>query len=321
MKREQLSNRIGNIEDRLVEQAENAPNFGHIRRNRNIRRAVLIAAVIALMAGSFVVGAVAMKKGPEIIYEVVEEIVYVEKEQELIVVGNSGISLILPDWWKGKYEVESGERYARVIHSATRERTEYDGVLFAVSLQDEIRPMDYQWPWPAFTIAITETGTYIFGYPSDVQYDMNDPATSAEFEALSNDIKNIEIVMSTEMLESSINMSNNIKGTVFVDYLLEEMQVSESIICDAEQSQSLIEIINRQDYSDLYDYDRQLGRYWSDLRFMYDGEEYFISITGRTIYSHTLGAKYAHLSDEDITAILEALNYTPTGWLPNGPID
>ena len=314
MKREQLSNRIGNIEDRLVEQAESAPNFGRQRRNRSIRRMVSIAAVLVLMVGSFTIGAIALAK---------ESIVYVEveKEQEIIKVGDSGITLILPDSWKDKYAIEQGGTYTRVIHTATRERLGCDGVLFAVSLQDEVRPMDYQWPWPAFTIAITENGTYIFGYPSDVQYDMSDPVTSTEFEALSNEIKNIEIIMTTEMLEGSINMSNNIKGTVFVDYLLEEMHVAESIICNVEQSRMLIGIINRQEYLDLYDYDGQLGRYWTDLRIMYDGDEYFISIAGRTIYSHINGPNYAHLSDGDITAILEALNYTPVGWLPNGPMD
>jgi len=320
MKPAKFSNHIGNIDDRLISQAEDMPDYGRRRRISSIRRTVAIAAVIALMAGSFIIGAVAINKEAEVIY--IEEPVYieVEKEQEIIKVGNSGISLILPDWWKGKYEVESGEQYTVIIHSATRERFEYGGVLFAVSFWDVIRPMDYQWPWPAFTIAITENGTYIFGIPSDVQFDMSDPAIYAEFEALSDDIKNIEIVMTTEMLESSINMSNNIRGTVFVDYLHEEGQVAESLICDAEQSRKVIEIINRQNYYDLYNYDEQLGRYWTDLRIMYDGEEYFISITGRTIYSNTLGAKYAHLSDGDITAILEALNYTPVGWQPNGPV-
>jgi len=320
MKPTKLSHHIGNIDDSLISQAGAMPDFGRRRRIRSIRRIVSIAAVIALMAGSFVIGAVAINKEPEVIY--IEDTVYidVEKEREIIKVGDSGITLVLPDWWKGKYEVASDGKYVVVYHTATRELTEYEGALFAVSLQDEIRPMDYSWPWPAFTIAITETGTYIFGYPSDVQYDMGDPNTGAEFESLSNDIKNIEIVMTTEILESSINMSNNIKGTVFVDYLIEDMQVAESVICDSEQSRKIIEIISRQDYSDLYDYDGQLGRFWTDLRIMYDGEEYFFSIVGKTIYSHTLGAKYARLSDGDIAAILEALNYTPEGWQPNGPI-
>ena len=311
MKPTEFSHHIGNIDDKLIHQAEDMPNFGRQHRVRNIRRTLLVAAVIALMTGSFIVGAVAINRGPETIY--------VEKEQEIIAVGNSGISLILPDWWKGKYEIKQDDKYVNVYHTATRERSEYGGMLFGVSFEEQIRPMDYLWPWPAFTIAITENGTYYLGQPSDVQFDLNDPVTSAEYQALSDDIKNIQIVMSTEMLENSINMSNAIKGTVFVYYVDENMQVMDSIICTTEQSRQLIEIINRQEYSYLYNYDEQLGKYWTDLRVMYDDEEYFISLTGKTIYGTNYGARYAHLSDEDVNTILDVLNYTPSGWQPNEP--
>ena len=199
MKREQLSNRIGNIDDRLVEQAENAPNFGHQRRKQSIRRMVSIASVLVLMIASFATGAIALAK---------ETVVYVEKEQEIIKVGDSGITLILPDEWKEKYGIEQYGNEVIVFHSATRESFgdgTYGGDLFRIFCLEERFPMDYVFPYPGFTIAITETHTYVFNYPSDVQFDRNNPAAMTEYMELSDDIKNIEIVMNAQMLENTMN--------------------------------------------------------------------------------------------------------------------
>ena len=109
MKSEQLSQRIGNIDDRLIEQAESVPDFGRARRIRSIRRAVTIAAAVALMVGSFAVGAYALNREPETIYVEVPgatEIVYVDTDLDIIKVGDSGISLIFPESWKDKYGYE-----------------------------------------------------------------------------------------------------------------------------------------------------------------------------------------------------------------------
>jgi len=300
MKREQLSNRIGNIEDRLVEQAENAPNFGRQRHNRSIRRMVAIAAVLVLMVASFATGAIALAK---------ETIVFVEKEQEIIVVGDSGISLILPDSWKDKYEYvlhDSGV-YAdgvyinlAVIHSATRERLEYEaGLLFSIHFTDERRPMDYIWPWPGFTIAVTETGTYYLCYPSDVQFDGSDPESSTEYEALSADIGNIKIIMSAEMLANTMNASNWVQGTMFVDFL-EDWQIVKSVDCNVEQSQVIRSIIESQEYG-------APGSFNVDLRFMVDKDEYFMnSKTGDIMVA--AGGYSAVLSTEDLSRIMDVLN-------------
>jgi len=299
MKREQLSNRIGNIEDRLVEQAENAPNFGRQRRNHSIRRMVSIAAVLALMVASFAAGAIALAK---------ETIVYVEKAKEIIEVGNSGITLILPDTWKDKYEyvlhdsgVNADGIYINlsVIHSATRERLEYEaGVLFSIHFTDERRPMDYIWPWPGFTIAVTETGTFHLIYPSDVQFDESDPETRAEYEELSADIRNIRIIMSTEMLANTMNASNWVQGTMFIDYL-ENWQVVKSVVCDVEQSQIIRSIIESQDY-------REPGSFHVDLRFMVDKDEYFMnSKTGEIMLA--AGGYSAVISAGDLNRIMDLL--------------
>ena len=92
MNEKQFSDRIGNVNDKLIRQAEQIPNYRRGHRRRSIRQLATIAAVIALMVCSFSVGALAFS-----------EKIYVEKNQEIIDISDFGISLILPDEWSGKY--------------------------------------------------------------------------------------------------------------------------------------------------------------------------------------------------------------------------
>ena len=50
MNKEQLSQRIGNMDDRLVAQAEHMPNYGRQRRSGLRRKIAGIAAVIVLIS-------------------------------------------------------------------------------------------------------------------------------------------------------------------------------------------------------------------------------------------------------------------------------
>jgi len=296
MKPNQFSHRIGNIEDRLVEQAENVPNFRRKRQNRSLMRVASIAAVLVLMVGSFAVGAIAMAK---------ETIIYVETEQEIIKVGDSGITLILPDTWKDKYGYEysdsqSSYSYLDVYHIATRESLGYDGKLFQVAWVEERYPMDYRYPEPGFTIALTETHTYRMIYPSDVQVDINNPEAWAEYDELYADIKNIEIVMTSQMLSDTLNATNWVQGTVTINFL-ENWVTTKTVICNEEQSRIIREIIESQDYS------LESGSYFADLWIMFNGEEYLLNLTTGMIQSAG-GENSAVLSAEDLNRIVELLN-------------
>jgi hypothetical protein len=302
MKREQLSDRIGNIEDRLVEQAENAPNFGRGRRSRSIRRMVAIAAVLALMIASFATGAIALARETVVYVESEPVTVYVEKEQEIIKVGDSGISLILPDTWKGKYGYEQDGNYLAVYHLATVETFELGGRFFWIEYIPDRYPMDYAYPDPGFTIAITETGTYRMVYTSDVQANLGDPASSAEYFELIADIHSIEIVMTAETLASTTNASNWVQGTVFVSLLdRESMEVTKTIECDTEQSQTIREIIKSLEFG-------EQRSFYTDMWIMMGGsDEYYLNSTTGHIMKAS-GMYSAVLSAEDLSAILDMLN-------------
>ena len=248
MKREQLSDRIGNIDEKLVQQAENAPNFGQIQRRRNIRRIVSIAAVLVLIVASFATGAIAMAKETIVYIDSEPKIVYVEKEQEIIVVGSSGISLILPDSWNGKYGYEIDGDAVAVYHLATHESPDpYSGYLFWVTRVDGMYPMDYVFPEPGFTIAVMDDCTYRFIRASDVQVDWSIPELRDGYIELENDVMNIEIAMTADVLKNSINSSNWIQGTVSVSFL-ENWAITRTITLDVEQSRIVGKIINSQNY-------------------------------------------------------------------------
>ena len=102
MNQKQLSDRIGNIDDRLVQAAgRGQEQSGHRRRpGRGFRRFGVIAAVVALMVCSFSLGAFAFAR---------EVTVEVPVEQETLEIGDLGLTLILPDHWKGRYALERTE--------------------------------------------------------------------------------------------------------------------------------------------------------------------------------------------------------------------
>ena len=60
MNERQFADRIGNIDDRLVEEAR----YRRYRRGGGLRRFLAVAVVAALMAASFTVGALAFSRTP-----------------------------------------------------------------------------------------------------------------------------------------------------------------------------------------------------------------------------------------------------------------
>ena len=85
MNERQFADRIGNIDDRLVEEAR----YLRYRRGGGLRRFLAVAVAAALMAASFTVGALAFSRE-------------VPAEQETIELPGIGLTLILPDSWKGR---------------------------------------------------------------------------------------------------------------------------------------------------------------------------------------------------------------------------
>lgn len=236
----QMSERIGNIDDRLIEQAEkfgtgNSESRGSRggRKKRMLRRLLAAAAVAALMTGSFVLGAFALNDEPD-----------------TIEIEGAGISLLLPDSWKGKYVWEQSGDGIVVYEKTLHAENDKMGMLFFVDKTEGNLPVDYSYPMPGYTIASVDGYTYFLAMASDVEYYPEDEKTAERYLSLYRTIEDIRIILSDWMKENSINQTNREEGTVYVDLLNAwEGTVKESIICDRTASEKINQLIARQTFN------------------------------------------------------------------------
>ncbi len=198
MNKSQFSERIGNIDERLVEQAERVPNYARQGRQRLVRRIAAAAAALAVMVcGGFGLGATVFAQEIEVPVEV-------PVEQETSTYEDMGVTLILPDSWRGQYGVDSnGSVYALGA------RDEYNpAVLFWIDLYPEQLTKDEfdstLGPWnvvPSVYLMTTADGTYCLHCASDVQYDPRDPKAAEIYVRMYQEIGEIRLVLDKAMAE------------------------------------------------------------------------------------------------------------------------
>ena len=203
MLKDQLSERIRNVDDRFIQEAEHVPNYARQHRQKGIRRLSALAAVILLMVSSFSVGAIVFAK--ETIVEVPverEKIVEVPFEQEKIVLDKIGLTVILPDEWKGKYGVEMNEDgtgcavYVKDVHDGNGEMAGL-GYLYWIGQASSDQPLTpeelYAWSdTPCIYLFSTADATYILEKHSDIQYDPYDPEEKELYMSMSQQLSEIK---------------------------------------------------------------------------------------------------------------------------------
>jgi len=204
----QLSGYIGEIEDRLVEQAEPVRNFMKERRKRNIGRLLAIAAVLVLMVGSFSAGALVFAK---------ETIVEIPVEQERVNLEEIGLTLLVPQEWRGKYEVIEGsfgtdnstmwEFCVKSVYDSETPvgNTEevYRGTLFyvyqyadySISALDFIKELPAEQAGQIKYLFATEKATYVMRYADGNQYDPENAVQKEEYLALEQSVQNLQFVL------------------------------------------------------------------------------------------------------------------------------
>lgn len=200
MNKKQLSHHIGNIDDKLVQQAERIPDYAMRHRWKRIRQFCAAVAVLALMISSFSLGATVFARE-------------IPVEQETLELEGVDLTLILPDSWAGLYSVERYNSsnyvvYNTKIREAVSEGIDlFDGgVLFYIVCYDE--PMteeqfvengldftDYRY------ILATRDKTYILHYASDVQYDPEDEEQVSIYTKMDSEIKDIQFIVSDVFAE------------------------------------------------------------------------------------------------------------------------
>lgn len=188
MNPKQFSHRIGNVEDRLVQQAQKLPDYGRHRKGLRVKRVLTLAAVIVLMACSFTVGAMARTV----------------PEPETVVFESLGVTMVLPDSWKDQYGVEMGEDgkscgvYVKSIHESDGDwhgagYLFWFGEMYHETMTpaevDEISPVAFQY------VFATEGGTYLLCYASDVQWDPGVPEQEELYYRMQAETRDIRFIL------------------------------------------------------------------------------------------------------------------------------
>lgn len=197
MNKKQLSEHIGNIDDKLVQQAEQIPNYVMRNRKKRIKQLLATAAVLVLMFSSFSVGAMAFSR---------EIIVEVPVTQEIIELEGINLSLILPDSWKGQYVVEKNGQNYIVYHLQSKKNVSdrispWDGgVLFTIVCYEEAMTeeqfIENGLDFTAYRyILATSNKTYVLHYASDVQYDPENEEQKIAYIKMMSEIKDIQFVV------------------------------------------------------------------------------------------------------------------------------
>lgn len=207
MNKKQLSEHIGNIDDNLIQQAEKIPNYSKQLQKKRIQRFMATAAVFVLMFCSFSVGALAFTH---------EVIVEVPVEQEKVTLDEIGITLILPDSWKGKYEVientsapTNSSMWEFCVKSIYDTQTPigesgvrtYRGTLFYVfqyadhSMSASEFAYNEEIAGTARYLFSTENATYAIKYATDLQVNPENVTQAEEYRAMMQSISELQFVM------------------------------------------------------------------------------------------------------------------------------
>ena len=202
MNGKQLAQHIGNIDEALVEEAREVPNYALRRRKTVLRRAVSLAAVLVLMLCSGAVGAVAFRQETEV-------------RQETVELTELGLTLILPEDWAGRYEVVEDtfapygtpmwSFHVKRVYDAKVPLAEgtdlcYQGLLFTVFqyADTSLSAEEFQESGLAGIgryLFATEDATYALLYGTDVLFDPEDPVQQAEWTEMAQEMGTIRFVL------------------------------------------------------------------------------------------------------------------------------
>ena len=142
-------------------------------------------------------------------------------EQESVVLEEIGVTLILPDSWKGKYEVIEGvfepynstmwEFCVKSIYDAQTPTDESGEVLYRGTLFTIFQYTDYFMSEKEFEqsgiagigryLFSTKNATYAVMYTTDVQYDWNNAEQKEEWNAMEQSIKDIQFEVDAKETE------------------------------------------------------------------------------------------------------------------------
>lgn len=213
MNQKQLSDRIGNIDDRLVQQAADMSDHARRRRKKFLKRLVSTAAVLVLMACSGAVGALAFSR--ETITEVpVQQVQAILREK--VEMQEIGVTVLLPDSWEGRYEVVEDtftpygttmwEFCVRSVYEAKTPIDAAAGIFYRGTLFTVFQCADYSMSAEEFAqgslagigqyLFATQNATYAVMYAGDVQFDPTNAEQQQDWYSMAQTTKDVRFVLS-----------------------------------------------------------------------------------------------------------------------------
>ena len=192
----QLSEMIGNIDERFILQAMEDSALPKLTRRSLVKKFMVVAALIGAMIFSGAMGALAFSE---------EKIVEVPAPVESIEIEEIGLTLILPDDWKGRYALEKNEWGEYVVYNPLiRENfaSEFGGgmLFYIVKINEVLSPeqienSQHNYAGNRYLFA-TKDGTYLLYYASDQQCT---PEDYEEYDAMCSQIREIIIIANNIM--------------------------------------------------------------------------------------------------------------------------
>ena len=146
----------------------------------HIRRTLALAAAVVLMTASFAAGALSGDRGPE-----------------TIPIPETGLTVVLPESWRGKcgYDIQNGALGVYLRAARTGEGLDDAGYLFTVECRQGSCDPAADFAARQYVIASTPKETYFLILPSDVQYDPNDAAVAQEYLNMSQQIGEVQVLL------------------------------------------------------------------------------------------------------------------------------
>ena len=132
------------------------------------------------MTASFAAGALSGDRGPE-----------------TIPIPETGLTVVLPESWRGKcgYDLQDGALGVYLRAARTGEGLDEAGYLFTVECHEGSCDPAADFAARQYVIASTPKETYFLILPSDMQYDPNDAAVAREYQTLSQEIGDVQVLL------------------------------------------------------------------------------------------------------------------------------
>lgn len=206
MKKEQLAELIGNIDDVFINESDAREEYKEVHVSKRPRRLVTMVAVIALVVMSFAAGAFAANKMDS--HEPYPA-------EEKVVLDGMDVTLVLPEDWAGKYAVEDLSTdefpgsyygfYEKTTHDkylekqANGEMPSFEGRLFIIAKEadEALTPQEVQERAfaPTRYLFATEDATYVLTMASDVQVDWEDEETVELYQTMQSQVGEISFIL------------------------------------------------------------------------------------------------------------------------------